>query len=173
MKPLALIMFLLSAVCALSSCATPPAMASGVSDYIGAWAVALCDGRQDGQPCGTFDLYLTQDAQGRICGQHFVATPGLGRLDESDPSTVLGIVEQDTAVVVIRSTRNDARYMARLSMRDGRLRWHRIGLVVPGADDEPPVIPDSATLERSAQDEKHRYLASMVESGCRWPDWGE
>ena len=170
MKPLASLMFLLSAVCALSSCATPPAMASGVSDYSGAWAVALCDGRQDGQPCGTFDLYLAQDAQGRICGQHFVATPGLGRLDESDPSTVLGTVEQDAAVVVIRSTRNDARYMARLSMRDGRLRWHRIGLVVPGADDEPPIFPERAVFERYDSGAKREYVARMAESGCRWPD---
>lgn len=171
MRTLRYLVFSVWAACGLSSCASSPALGSGRPDYAGAWAVELCEGRQAGQPCGTFDLYLTQDEQGRICGEHFVATPGLGRLDESDPSTVLGVVGSDAAVVVIRSTRNDARYMARIFISDGQMQWRRIGMLASGSDDETSIIPERASLERSAQVEKQRYQAKVAESGCRWPDW--
>lgn len=62
--------------------AAPIAPAYGArSDFNGAWTVQWCDPDNPGRDCGAFDLYLVQDGD-RVCGEHQVATGGLGRLDE-------------------------------------------------------------------------------------------
>jgi hypothetical protein len=95
-------------------------------------------------------------------------------------ATVLGAAEQGAAIVVIRSTRNDARCMAPVSMSDGsmsdgsmsdgRLQWCRIGMVASGSDDEPFIIPERVVLGRSDVGAKQNHVAKIAESGCRWPD---
>lgn len=170
MKRIFLATLLLSASTGFTACASLPAMERATSDFSGAWSVKMCDESDSKLQCGAFDLYLIQDENGRICGEHFVATPGLARLDESDPATVLGTAGQEVGVVIIKSTRNDARYMARLSMVGDRLHWKLVGMVSSGLNDEPPIIPGEKTLDRTELNEKLQYQKDIA-SSCEWPDW--
>ncbi|TXI45392.1 MAG: hypothetical protein E6Q50_16545 [Lysobacter sp.] len=172
MKRFLLAAFLLSSSIGFTACASSAGKQRATADFTGAWSIDLCNEADPKIPCGAFDLYLHQDNDGRICGEHFVATPGLGRLDESDPATVLGTVSQGVAVVVIRSTRNDALYMARLSLIGDRLHWERVGMIVKGVNDEPPIIPGIKTLARARVKEKLQYQQDIVSSPCEWPEWG-
>jgi len=172
MKRFLLAAFLLSSSVGFTACASSPGKQRAPADFTGVWSIDLCNKTDPDIQCGTFDLYLYQDKEGRICGEHFVATPGLGRLDESDPATVLGTVSDGIAVVVIRSTRNDARYMARLSLIGDQLRWERVGMIAKGINDEPPIIPGIKTLARARMKEKLQYQQDIVSSPCEWPQWG-
>lgn len=84
--------------------ASHPTVGQANPDFSGAWSVKICDEGDMKRQCGAFDLYLVQDKSGRICGEHFVATPGFSRLDESDPATVLGTAGPKAGVVIIKST---------------------------------------------------------------------
>ncbi|HEY5972018.1 MAG TPA: hypothetical protein VIT22_08595 [Pseudoxanthomonas sp.] len=82
--------FLLLSLCAsLIACASGQSMQGVKRDFNGAWSAQWCDEANPQSVCGKFDLYLIQDGD-RICGQHFVVAPGLSRLDEGDPGSVLG-----------------------------------------------------------------------------------
>jgi hypothetical protein len=176
MKRIFLAPFLFFAITAFTACASHPTVERATSDFSGAWSVKLCDQSDPKRQCGAFDLYLVQDESGRICGEHFVATPGLARLDESDPATVLGTAGPKTGVVIIKSTRNDARYMARLSMVGNRLHWELIGMVSSGLNDEPPIIlvkkhSSALNQRRSCNTRKTSRIRANGPIGCRerWP----
>ncbi len=170
MKRILFATLILCASTGFTACASHPAVEQADPDFSGAWSVKICDESDTKRQCGAFDLYLVQDKTGRICGEHFVATPGLARLDESDPATVLGTAGPKAGVVIIKSTRNDARYMARLSMDGDRLHWELVGMVSRGLNDEPPIIPGEKTLERVELKEKLQYQKDIA-SSCQWPDW--
>jgi hypothetical protein len=53
--------------------------------FSGEWGARACEGQKPDY-CGGFYLKLTQLGD-RICGDHYAATPGLGRLNEGDLST--------------------------------------------------------------------------------------
>jgi hypothetical protein len=171
MKRIFLATLLVCASTGPTACASHPTAQQTTLDFSGAWSVKLCDETDPNRQCGAFDLYLVQDESGRICGEHFVATSGLARLDESDPATILGTAGPDGAVVVIKSTRNEARYMARLSMDGDRLHWDIVGMVSRGLNDDPPIIPGEKALERTELNEKLQYQKDIA-SSCEWPDSG-
>lgn len=172
MKQFPLTVLLFFAGAASTACTSSLAKQPAQPDFTGAWSVDLCNEADPKLQCGTFDLYLVQDQQGRICGEHFVATPGLGRLDETDPTTVLGTIADSMAVVVIRSTRNEARYIARLSEDDDRIRWEIIGMVAEGLNNEPPIIPVKKILRRTELKEKMQHQKELASLPCEWPEWG-
>lgn len=100
-------------------------------DFSGAWSVKWCDKAKPVRDCGGFSLYLVQDGD-RICGEHQVATVGLGRLDEGQPGTVLGSVSGNKATVVIDATRSGAKYLATAKRAGNRLQWRLVGMVKVG-----------------------------------------
>jgi hypothetical protein len=116
-------------------------------------------------------LYLVQDKDGVICGEHFVATPGAARLDEDEPGTVLGNVENETGAVVVKSGRNDAIYMGRVELGTTGLAWKRIGMVAAGVDDEPPILPNAIALRKNESQWAQEHLSALLNQGCAWPSW--
>jgi hypothetical protein len=160
---------------AVAGCASSPASDANTgrdeaAGPVGAWTARLCDRPDPGMECGTFVLHLIRTDEG-LCGEHFVATPGAARLDEGDPGSVLGSGRDGDAVLVIRSGRNGALYMARVQRRGAGLAWTRIGMVAAGSDDEPPILPDTLTLQHDDSPAAQQRLHALREAGCAWPDW--
>lgn len=153
----------------LAACASSQPTQAIKTDFNGAWSVRLCDEANPQLQCGSFDLYLVQSGD-RICGDHFVATPGLSRLDESDPGTVLGTLNGKNAVLLIKSTRNNAWYLAKGEISGTSLVWRRVGMVAAGMDDEPPIIPKEATLPKTTAPEYIKHLKELESAPCQWAD---
>jgi hypothetical protein len=156
--------FLLSHAVTLSASRKP-----GNVSFSGVWSVKHCPAGGATHECAVFYLYLTQQGN-RLCGEHFVATQGLSRLDEGDPGTVLGVVRGKTATLLIRSTRNDAWYMAEGEMVGRRFSWRRIGMAIAGKDDESSIIPAEELLSKNSTPEQLTHLKSVEVAPCHWPD---
>jgi hypothetical protein len=138
------------------------------ASFSGVWSMIHCEPNQPKYECATFYLYLTQQGN-RICGEHFVATSGLGRLDEGEPGTVLGVAREKSMTLMIRSGRNSASYIAEAQIVGRKLIWRRVGMIVPGSDDEPPIIPAKAALSKDLAPKLLAHLKEVDAAPCRWP----
>ena len=137
--------------------------------FNGAWSVQWCDKADPDRDCGGFSLYLVQDGD-RLCGEHQVATVGLGRLDEGQPGTVLGTVSGNKATVVIDATRSGAKYLATAERSGNRIRWRLVGMVKAGEFPEPTIIPENAALTRNTSASQIDHVKSVKDAPCRWPE---
>lgn len=138
-------------------------------DFNGAWSVKWCDKANPDRDCGGFSLYLVQDGD-RLCGEHQVATVGLGRLDEGQPGTVLGIVSGNKATVVIDATRSGAKYLATAERSGNRLQWRLVGMVNAGEFPEPTIIPQRDALTRDISAHQIEHMKAVKGAPCRWPE---
>jgi hypothetical protein len=138
-------------------------------DFTGAWSVKWCDKANPGRDCGGFSLYLVQDGD-RICGEHQVATVGLGRLDEGQPGTVLGTVSGNKATVVIEATRSGAKYLATAERSGNRMKWRLVGMVDAGEFPEPTIIPQREALARDIDASQIEHMKAVKDAPCRWPE---
>lgn len=156
-------------IVAVPACASGPSKeASG--KFAGAWQATWCDqANPTPDKCGRFDLYLTQEGD-RICGGHYVATPGLSRIDEGEYDSVKGTYDGGTATVVITNSRNGSTHLATARLEGNRLRWKMIGMLSEGTTDEPAIIPLAQTLVRDESSEAMEMLGRVREAPCRWPD---
>ncbi len=148
--------------------AIPPARAAE-PDFNGAWSVEWCDKENPERECGAFNLYLVQDGD-RLCGEHQMATVGLGRLDEGQPGTVLGTVSGNRATVVTDATRSGAKYMATPERTGNRLQWRMVGMVLAGESAEPTIIPQKDTLTRDLRASQVEHAKAVKDAPCRWAD---
>ena len=137
--------------------------------FNGAWSVKWCDKANPDRDCGGFSLYLVQDGD-RLCGEHQVATVGLGRLDEGQPGTVLGIVSGNKATVVIDATRSGAKYLATAERSGNRLQWRLVGMVNAGEFPEPTIIPQRDALTRDISAHQIEHMKAVKGAPCRWPE---
>lgn len=161
---------LVFSLCSLAACAaTTPKSRSAM--FNGVWTVHLCD-KAVSSECGIYALYLIE-RNGRICGKHYAATIGLGRLeeglDEADP-TVVGISGNGQATVVITSVRNGAKFMGRLTRKGSALLWERVGQIDPGTVEESPVIPAHEEMKAETGSEAITMQAALQRSSCDWID---
>lgn len=138
-------------------------------DFSGAWTVQWCDKASPDRDCGAFNLYLVQDGD-RLCGEHQVATVGLGRLDEGQPGTVLGSVSGNRATVVIDATRSGAKYLAIAERSGNRLQWRIVGMLLAGESPEPTIIPKKDTLTRDVRASQVEHAKAVKDAPCRWPE---
>lgn len=138
-------------------------------DFNGAWSVKWCDKANPDRDCGGFSLYLVQDGD-RLCGEHQVATMGLGRLEEGQPGTVLGIVSGNKATVVIDATRSGAKYLATAERSGNRLQWRLVGMVKSGEYPEPTIIPQRQALTRDTDASQIEHMKAVKDASCRWPE---
>lgn len=159
------IVFLFFGVCGAAGAAGQ----KQVGKFDGAWSVKRCDAREPSKECGVFSLYLVQDGE-RICGQHFIATPGLSRLDEGEPGTVLGVVDGNKAVLLIRSTRDGARYFAKVELKRGFLDWRVVGKAIESTSEIAPIVPESVRFSRGSSDMDAQQLETVRSAPCEWPD---
>ncbi len=153
----------------LIACATIPPANGAKPDFNGAWTVQWCDKANPGRDCGAFNLYLVQDGD-RLCGEHQVATVGLGRLDEGQPGSVLGTVNGNRATVVIDATRSGAKYMATAERVGNRLQWRIVGMVLAGESAEATIIPQKDTLTRDLRVSQVEHVNAVKDAPCRWPE---
>ena len=138
-------------------------------DFSGVWSVNWCDKAKPDRDCGGFSLYLVQEGD-RICGEHQVATVGLGRLDEGDPGTVLGSVDGNTATVVIDATRTGAKYLATAKRSGNRIQWRLVGMVKAGEFSETTIIPQSEILARNIGASQIEHMKTVKNAPCRWSE---
>lgn len=159
-------------VCLLSgvvACASISPAHGAEPDFNGAWSVEWCDKENPERECGAFNLYLVQDGD-RLCGEHQMATVGLGRLDEGQPGSVLGSVSGNRATVVIDATRSGAKYLATAERTGSRLQWRIIGMVLAGEWDEPIILPHKSTLTRDLSANQVEHANAVKDAPCRWAD---
>ncbi len=161
--------FIASLLSGLIACAASLSAHAGKPDFNGAWSVEWCDKENPQRECGAFNLYLVQDGD-RLCGEHQMATVGLGRLDEGQPGTVLGSVSGNRATVVIDATRSGAKYMATAERTSNRLQWRIVGMVLAGEWDEPTILPRKDTLTRDLRPNHVEHAKAVKDAPCRWPD---
>lgn len=161
---------LVLALCSLVACAAASPKSSPQT-FNGAWTAHLCD-KTVSNECGIYSLYLIE-RNGRICGKHYAATIGLGRLeeglDEAEP-TVVGISGNGQAAVIITSVRSGAKFMGRLTHKGNNLLWERVGQVDAGRVEESPVFPWRQEMTREMGSEAIMTQASLQRSSCRWID---
>ena len=159
-------------VCLLSgvvACASISPAHGAEPDFNGAWSVEWCDRENPERDCGAFNLYLVQDGD-RLCGEHQMATVGLGRLDEGQPGSVLGSVSGNRATVVIDATRSGAKYMATAERAGNRLQWRIVGMVLAGEWDEPTILPRKDTLTRDLRASQVEHVKVVKDAPCRWAE---
>ena len=111
---------------------------------------------------------LMQDGE-RICGEHFVATTGLARLDEGEPGTVLGQARGSHAVIVINSTRNGVLYLADMQHTKDEISWRLVGPVTESKSGISPIIPAKLSLMKDSSEGQQRHLDSVRSAPCNWP----
>jgi hypothetical protein len=98
------------------------------------------------------------------------ATVGLGRLDEGQPGTVLGIVSGNKATVVIDATRSGAKYLATAERSGNRMKWRLVGMVKAGEFPEPTIIPQREALARDISVSQTEHMKEVKGAPCVWPE---
>lgn len=116
--------------------------------FTGTWSVAWCDKARPDQACGGFTAHLLQQGS-RLCGAHSGATPNLSRLDEGGDLSIVGAVVADTAVLTIRSGRNNSVHLVTARQHGGTLDWQLIDTVLR-SDTDTEVIPTREKLTKAA-----------------------
>jgi len=149
------------ATLALALLFTGSALAADAPSFQGSWTVPLC-ALGDPEKCGGFELYLVQRGT-RLCGDHFAATPGLGRLNEGAPRSVAGTVLGKTAVVAITSGRDGSVLLARIERTAKGLSWKVIERVKEGEQADGALIPFSASLVPQGGEQLERVTRECAE----------
>lgn len=156
--------------CSLSACAgdATKRTTGEPANFEGVWTARQCDPRAPERECGVFTLYLTQDGE-RICGQHFVATPGLAKLEESDPGSVLGTHAGNKAFLFVANSRTGSKELAVVEIVERELKWHVVGPVVLGERPWDNIIPENVVLLRDPSEHAEAEMQHLWQD-CRWPD---
>jgi len=132
--------------------------------FTGTWSVAWCDKARPSQACGGFTVHLLQQGS-RLCGTHSGATPNLSRLDEGGDQSIVGTVLNDTAVLTIRSGRNDSIHLVTARRQGGALDWQLTDTVLK-SDTDTEVIPTREKLSKAAA-AAHVQGFSSMENACQ------
>lgn len=116
--------------------------------FTGTWSVSWCNKARPDQACGGFTVHLLQQGS-RLCGAHSSATPNLSRLDEGGEHSIVGTVLNDTAVLAIRSGRNDSIHLVTARQQGGALVWQLTDTVLK-SDTDTEVIPIREKLSKAS-----------------------
>ena len=138
---------------------SPLTLAGEPASFTGTWSVAWCDMARPDQACGGFTVHLLQQGS-RLCGAHSGATPNLSRLDEGGDQSIVGTVVADTAVLTIRSGRNDSIHLVTARLQGLALQWQLTDTVLK-SDTDTEVIPTSAKLSKAAASTHLQGFTSM------------
>ena len=110
--------------------------------FSGSWSIDLRTPpeRAAGVACGEAVFELAQSGD-RVTGEHSMAAPGCGRLNEPGCKSVSGVAIGRQAVLVVTSCRNGAVVLGKAERRGQNLYWHAVEELRPG---EP--MGDSALI---------------------------
>lgn len=130
--------------------------------FSGQWHLKLCD-KSISEECGGFTVYLIQTGE-KICGDHFFATPGGGRLNEGAPRSIIGsVAERNIANIVITSGRNGAVYRVRAIMNGDILNWKVIEEIKRGPEGDSALVLDKGNLKREMTDSNYQAVFSACQ----------
>jgi hypothetical protein len=156
--PLAVAVILLSLLDVASAQVVAANKESGLS---GQWYLELCDKKVSDQ-CGGFAVYLVQIGN-KLCGDHFFATPGLGRLNEGAPRSITGTVTNNVADIVITSGRNGAVFRVRAIQNNDILDWKIVEEIKRGPEGDSALVLEKGKLKREAKDSGFQAVFSACE----------
>lgn len=132
------------------------------SNFSGQWHLAICD-TSISKVCGGFTVYLIQ-TESKICGDHFFATPGGGRLNEGAPRSIIGSVsENGIANIVITSGRNGAVFRVRATENDDTLNWTVTEELKRGPEGDSALVLDQGDLKRETENSSYRAALSACQ----------
>jgi hypothetical protein len=126
--------YLIQLLACVTLALSAPAQAQGASaPFTGAWSIDLrtADERKEKVECGTAVFTLSQTGS-KIIGDHAMATPRCGRMNEGGEGTVKGIVVGQTAVLVVTSGRNGQVVLGSAQIRGASLHWQVREEIKPG-----------------------------------------
>lgn len=130
--------------------------------FSGQWYLELCD-ISISKECGGFTVYLIQTGK-KICGDHFFATPGGGRINEGTPRSIIGsVAESNVANIVITSGRNGAVFRVRATENDDILNWEIIEEIKRGPEGESALVLDKGNLRREAEGSSYKAASSACQ----------
>jgi hypothetical protein len=128
-----------------------PSMCIAASpEFSGTWSIDLRseESRDRGEECGLAGFVLHQSGN-EIRGKHYNSAVGCGRVNEE--STVRGIVDGDSAVLVVESGRNGAVVMGTARLDAGHLVWHLVDYVSQGNPQGDDLILGDGVLSRDGE----------------------
>lgn len=111
-----------------------PAKAQGRSaPFTGTWSIDLRTPaeKKDKVECGTAVFKLSQTGS-KIVGDHSMATPGCGRMNEGGEASVKGLVVAGTAVLTVTSARNGQIVLGSAKVHGDSLHWQVSEEIKPG-----------------------------------------
>jgi hypothetical protein len=109
----------------LSLALSAPAQAqSPPQPFTGTWSIDLRtpSERKEKAECGTAVFTLSQTGS-KIVGDHSMATPRCGRMNDGGEGTVKGLVVGGTAVLAVTSGRNGQIVLGSAQVRGASLHW--------------------------------------------------
>jgi len=122
--------------------------------FSGQWHLKICD-KDISEECGGFTVYLIQTGSS-ICGDHYFATPGAGRLNEGSPRSIIGSVEGGRANIVITSGRNGAVFRVLVTANKDGLNWKKIEEIKPGPEGDSALVLEKGNLKREKEDKNYQ-----------------
>jgi hypothetical protein len=131
------------------SALTPLASAAG-PDFSGSWDIDLRTPQQraDKVMCGTASFTLRQEGA-RITGEHTMAMPNCGQVNDGGPGTVKGTVVGNKAVLTVTNRHNGAVVTGEAEMQGDQLHWKQTGETQPASPkDAATMILDEGLLTR-------------------------
>jgi hypothetical protein len=117
--------YLIQILACLGLALSAPAKAQGTSaPFTGTWSIDLRtpSERKEKVECGTAVFTLSQTGS-KIVGDHSMATPRCGRMNDGGEGSVKGVVIGRTAVLAVTSGRNGQIVLGSAQVRPGSLHW--------------------------------------------------
>ena len=124
------------------------------NDFSGQWHLELCN-KEISDQCGGFIVYLVQIGN-KLCGDHYFATPGLGRLNEGAPRSIIGTVTNNVADIVITSGRNGAVFRVRAIQDNDILDWKIVEEIKQGSEGDSALVLEKGHLKREIKDSEYQ-----------------
>jgi hypothetical protein len=137
---------------ALGLALSAPAIAQSLpAPFTGTWSIDLRtpSERKQKAECGTAVFTLSQTGS-KIVGDHSMATPRCGRMNDGGEGTVKGIVVGRTAVLAVTSGRNGQVVLGSAQVRAGSLHWQVTEEIKAGEPEgDPGLILPSGVLHKA------------------------
>jgi hypothetical protein len=117
--------YLIQTLACLGLALSAPTKAQSLpAPFTGTWSIDLRTPaeRKEKFECGTAVFRLSQTGR-KIVGDHTMATPRCGRVNEGGEGTVKGVVVGGTAVLTVTSARNGQIVLGSATIRGNALHW--------------------------------------------------
>lgn len=129
--------------CSLTLFATSSS-AGNPAKFTGSWDVKWCVKDRPG-PCGGFKVFLIQEGD-RVCGTHYGEDMRANRIDEGNPTSIVGSAIGSTAILAVTSGRNNGIYLVKATRNGSSINWKMIETIADGNNEQPAFISTGEVL---------------------------